>query len=187
MPGASSPSTFHPNHPDIIPSIPPPNQPTRSSPTTTTPLPARETLTITPSACVTTPSPTGTSPSDEAFYTPTPPRDVLRIDVSCPNTTISSPNAGAPVDFRCVEHKDASLNDIVWFTAYTLQACIDGCTAFNRGGQTDVKCRGVALGEDLSHQAVVNAGANCWLKTKMNQSAFTDSQTNTVAWLVDDP
>ena len=46
---------------------------------------------------------------------------------------------------------------------------------------------GVSLGEDLQHQAVVNNGANCWLKTEVDESSTSDAEFVSVAWLVNDP
>lgn len=153
---------------------------TNNSPTETTPSPttARETITVTPSAC--TPSPSSTD-----IYTPSLPIDVRRIDNSCPQTLFSQFGSDK-IEYTCKDHKDYGGFDIMWFTAYTWQACIDGCTSFNRRNATEVKCRGVALGEDLQHQAVVNNGANCWLKTEVDEGGLGDAEFVSVAWVVGD-
>lgn len=73
----------------------------------------------------------------------------------------------------------------MWFTAYTLQACVDACSTYNVANKTTTPCKGVALALDLSQQYYINGAANCWLKSEANEDSFSEKKTNTFAWLVD--
>ncbi|KAL1593809.1 hypothetical protein SLS60_010541 [Paraconiothyrium brasiliense] len=142
---------------------------------------------VTATACsASAPTPTSTS-STEPPYVPKSPSEILRIDNSCPSSIISSSDVGSPTTdrYNCQEDTDFGNNDIMWFTAYTLQACIDACSSYNVGNKTNTPCKGVALAEDLSHQYNVNGGANCWLKLGVEKDGFSKSPTVTLAWLVE--
>ncbi|KAJ4293589.1 hypothetical protein N0V90_008872 [Kalmusia sp. IMI 367209] len=143
--------------------------------TASTPAPTTATVTVTnPSSS--TPSPT----SGVALYAPTAPQDVLRINVSCPSSTISSFRDDK---YSCKGTTDFHNNDITGIQAYTLQACIDACSTYNLYNPTK-KCKAVVIGEDLATEYAKNSAANCWLKNTFDEGGTKDAQVATTAWIV---
>lgn len=71
----------------------------------------------------------------------------------------------------------------MWFTAYTLQSCLYACTAYNAGNHTDKPCKGISLAQDMSNKVNINGGANCWLKSEVDEAHLSDSDLVTLAWL----
>ncbi|KAF2448904.1 hypothetical protein P171DRAFT_428895 [Karstenula rhodostoma CBS 690.94] len=153
------------------------------------PVSARETVTVTATVCSASGSePTSTSISeDDPPYVPREPWRVNSINGSCPSPIIQNTHVDERSDdrYNCRESTDMGGYDIMWFTAYTLQACVDACSTYNDANMTTTPCKGVALALDMRQQYYENGGANCWLKSAADEDKLYDKKTTTFAWLVD--
>jgi len=92
------------------------------------------------------------------------------IDISCP----SQPQAWNEASYNCTSGVNIPGADITGIIAYTLQQCMDACSTMNVVAGT-TRCVGVALNGDMSARYGVGAGANCWLKERVNAQMTEES------------
>jgi hypothetical protein len=58
------------------------------------------------------------------------------------------------------------LPNLMSFTAYTLEQCVDACSQYSAmGNGTNATCRAAVVNADFSQQYLSGNGANCWLKS----------------------
>lgn len=86
-------------------------------------------------------------------------------------------------EYNCIDGRDFGGFDIMWFTAYTVQACVDACSTYNAANITNAPCKGVTMASDLSRQYYINGAANCWLKSEANEEGSSGKTNNSFMWL----
>jgi hypothetical protein len=128
---------------------------------------------------IATPSstPTGT------VYTVLPFTQVNAINVTCPSSLYTSgqdiPEVNGKYQFNCQNNKNmAGVPDLMSFTAYTLQQCVDACTQWNAMGNRPL-CMASVIASSFQYRRTSGNGANCWLKNASKN--LQDSADATVA------
>ena len=95
------------------------------------------------------------------------------IDNSCP-PTLRSYNSKL---YDCVAERNAAeVGDIVAFLAYTMQQCVEACSNMNVIAGS-VKCRAVAMTNEVAYEFDNSIAANCWLKSASQPSQQMDNAT----------
>jgi hypothetical protein len=69
--------------------------------------------------------------------------------------------------YNCLDNTDIpDLPNLMSFTAYTLEQCVDACSQYSAmGNGTNAVCRAAVINADFSQRYVRGNGANCWLKS----------------------
>jgi hypothetical protein len=122
-------------------------------------------------------APTGT------VYTALPFTEVTAINITCPSALYL---AGQDIvqfknkyQFNCMNKKNmASVSDLMSFTAYSFQQCVDACMQWNAMGNRPM-CMASVIASTFQYRRTSGNGANCWLK--VNSSTIVDSEDTTIA------
>jgi hypothetical protein len=122
-------------------------------------------------------APTGT------VYTALPFTEVNAINITCPSALYLAGQDIAQFknkyQFNCMNKKNmASVTDLMSFTAYTFQQCVDACMQWNAMGNRPM-CMASVVSSTFQYRRTSGNGANCWLK--VNSSTIIDSQDTTIA------
>ncbi|KAF2829277.1 hypothetical protein CC86DRAFT_403923 [Ophiobolus disseminans] len=107
-----------------------------------------------------------------SVYTPTPPKDVLLVDYSCP----ASGKVSIALDtvFDCIVG-NSPLQDYAGFVAYSQRDCLEACILANIV-QKKIVCVAVAYSGKMQ-QMWTSVGANCFLKTQLGTVSGGDDWT----------
>jgi hypothetical protein len=109
-----------------------------------------------------------------AAYTARPFGATQSINTTCPSTLlISSQLEGEHSDisgryrYNCLDNTTISdLPNLMAFTAYTLEQCVDACSQYSAmGNTTNATCKAAVIDGDFGQRYESGNGANCWLKS----------------------
>ncbi|KAH7549205.1 hypothetical protein J3E72DRAFT_344457 [Bipolaris maydis] len=115
--------------------------------------------------------PTQTQPSGAA-YTARPFGAIQSINTICPSTLlISSQLEGRNSDisgrytYNCLDNTNIlDEPNLMAFTAYTLEQCVDACSQYSAMGNKNETCKAVVINSQFRERYETGHGANCWLK-----------------------
>ncbi|KAI1514786.1 hypothetical protein Ptr86124_006109 [Pyrenophora tritici-repentis] len=116
-------------------------------------------------------SPTN-SGQDEDAYTARPFGAVQSINTTCPSTLlVSSQLEGKTSDissrytYSCLDSTNILVLNLMSFTAYTLEQCVDACSQYNAmKNDMNTTCKATVINSDFRKNYESGIGANCWLK-----------------------
>lgn len=126
---------------------------------------------------------TPSSTPTDGVYLPLPFAQVNTINVTCPSATYMAgqdvPELNNKYQFKCQNNKNlGGMVDLMSFTAYSFQQCVDACSQWNAMGRKPT-CMGAVVGANFKYRRTSGNGANCWLK---NATAnLEDSSDTTLA------
>jgi hypothetical protein len=128
-------------------------------------------------------TPTPSSAPTGTVYTALPFTEVNAINITCPSDLYL---AGEDIvqfknkyQFNCLNKKNmAAVPDLMSFTAYTFQQCVDACMQWNAMGNRPI-CMAAIVSSTFRYRRTAGNGANCWLKR--NSTTIIDSQDTTIA------
>ncbi|CAE7174651.1 hypothetical protein P3342_007815 [Pyrenophora teres f. teres] len=131
---------------------------------------ASSTVLVTPTSAASA-SPTGSGQDNDA-YMARPFGAVQSINTTCPSTLlISSQLEGKTSDisgrytYSCLDSTNILDLNLMSFTAYTLEQCVDACSQYNviENGM-NTTCKAAVVNSDFRKNYESGIGANCWLK-----------------------
>ncbi|EOA83796.1 hypothetical protein ACJQWK_01148 [Exserohilum turcicum] len=119
---------------------------------------------------------TGTSSDNQDYgptYTALPFGAIQSINATCPSTLlVSSRLQGKTSDisgrymYSCLDSTNIlDEPNLMAFTAYTLEQCVDACSQYSALSQTNKTCKAAVVNANFRHQYETGSGANCWLKS----------------------
>jgi hypothetical protein len=134
---------------------------------------ASSTPTSTSSSTLSTGS-TGDDQDIGATYTARAFGAIQSINTTCPSTLLVSSQLEGKISdisgryrYNCLDNTNISGPNLVAFTAYTLEQCVDSCSQYSAmSNSTDgAKCKAAVINAAFSKQYESSNGANCWLKS----------------------
>jgi hypothetical protein len=129
-----------------------------------------------------TPTSASASPSDVSADAPSetgtdyaarPFGAIQSINATCPSTLLISSQLESKMSdisgrytYNCLDSTNILDADLMSFTAYTLEQCVDACSQYSAmNGGANTTCKAAVISSDFSARYETANGANCWLKS----------------------
>jgi hypothetical protein len=112
------------------------------------------------------------SQDSSGVYTARPFGAIQSINTTCPSTTLVSSqlegkttNISGRYTYSCLDSTNIlDGSDLMSFTAYTLEQCVDACSQYSAMGNKNETCKAVVINSQFRQSYETGNGANCWLK-----------------------
>lgn len=107
-----------------------------------------------------------------AAYVARPFGTIQSINTTCPSTLlISSQLEGKNSEisgrytYSCLDNTNIlDKPDLMAFTAYTLEQCVDACSQYSAMSNKNETCKAVVINSQFREKYETGYGSNCWLK-----------------------
>ena len=130
------------------------------------------------------PTATSTGSSNESqdlstAYTARPFGAIQSINATCPSTLLISSQLEGNVShisgrntYSCLDNTNTmDESDLMTFTAYTLEQCVDACSQYSAMGSKNETCKAVVINSQFRERYEMENGADCWLKGTVNSAS----------------
>ncbi|USP73584.1 hypothetical protein yc1106_00858 [Curvularia clavata] len=112
------------------------------------------------------------SQGSSGTYSARPFSAIQLINSTCPSTILVSSqlegkanNISGRYAYDCLDSTDIlDGSDLMAFTAYTLEQCVDACSQYSAMANKNETCKAVVINSQFLQSYETGNGANCWLK-----------------------